>query len=124
MNYELRITIYNLRFMIEKGNIYSEPENYGDELEIFEVLRKTDKILIEKITSKGALKKPGEWYDQEDDEWVMLLRGEAKLEFQNGKILSMTKGDYIFIPSHHIHRVVETSASPNCLWLAFHGDLS
>ena len=110
--------------MITKGNIYSKPEFKGNEPELFEVLIQNDKILIERIITNGALKKPGEWYDQDKDEWVMLVRGEARIEFQDSQIVKMEGGDYVFIPSHLRHRVVETSALPDCIWLAFHGDLA
>jgi cupin 2 domain-containing protein len=110
--------------MIFKGSIYSEPKTNSDGQEVFEVLKKTDKILIERIITKGALKEPGEWYDQDKDEWVMLVRGEAKIEFRDGIISSLHSGDYIFIPAHLKHRVIATSELPDCIWLAIHGDLS
>jgi len=110
--------------MITKGNIFSKPEFKLDEPELFEVLRQNDKILIERIITNGALKKPGEWYDQDKDEWVMLVRGEAEIEFQDGNISALQNGDYIFIPAHLKHRVVATSESLDCIWLAIHGDLS
>jgi cupin 2 domain-containing protein len=106
--------------MIFKGSIYSEPKPNSDGQEVFEVLKKTDKILIERIITKGALKEPGEWYNQDTDEWVMLVRGEAILEFWQEAKVKMSEGDFIFIPSHKRHRVAETSEIPNCIWLAFH----
>jgi len=106
-----------------KRNIYSKPEFKENIPEVFETLLKTKDVLIERIITNGAIKTPGEWYDQEKDEWVILLQGTAKLEFKNDEIVSLKKGDYIFIPSHKVHRVRQTSKYPNCIWLAFHAKL-
>ncbi len=106
--------------MITKGNIFSETLPKGDEPEVFQELHRSNQIVIEKITTFGSLKKPGEWYDQEKDEWVILLQGEAELEFAGDKDIKLSSGDYLFIPSHKRHRVIKTSASPHCIWLAVH----
>ncbi len=48
---------------------------------------------------------PGEWYDQDTDEWVILLQGEAILSYADGSETNLTPGDYLFIPAHQKHRV-------------------
>jgi cupin 2 domain-containing protein len=70
-------------------------------------------IKIESIQS--WLRTPGEFYDQDQDEWVILLEGEAQLEIENLP-LNLKSGDYCFLPRHCAHRVLSTSK--NALWLA------
>ena len=109
--------------MITKRNIFSKPENTKDVPEVFETIFKNRDILIERIITNGSLKTPGEWYDQEKDEWVILIQGSAIIEFKSGKIANLMKGDYILIPAHTKHRVNQTSENPNCIWLTIHGNL-
>ncbi|EHO18830.1 hypothetical protein HMPREF9466_02108 [Fusobacterium necrophorum subsp. funduliforme 1_1_36S] len=68
---------------------------------------------MERILSGGQVS--SEWYNQEKEEWVCLLQGEAKLEYENGSILSLQKGDILFIPAHQKHKVIYTSEQ--CIWL-------
>jgi cupin 2 domain-containing protein len=88
--------------------------------EIFEKIISNDKILIERIISTGQITPPNEWYDQEKDEWVILLQGEAKLSYFDGSIITLKSGDYLFIQAHQKHRVEYTSTKPPCIWLAIH----
>jgi cupin 2 domain-containing protein len=80
--------------------------------EIFSTLFQNNSIKIESIQS--WLKTPGEVYDQDQDEWVILLEGEAKLEIDN-VIVDLQRGDYLFIPKHTLHRVHSTAK--NTLWI-------
>ena len=73
---------------------------------------------IERIVSRGHVSPPGFWYDQDADEWVMLVRGSATLEFDNGSVVELRAGDYLTIPSHVRHRVARTDAET--VWLAVH----
>ena len=74
-------------------------------------------VRIERIVSHGQASPPGFWYDQEQDEWVMLLRGAATLCFDDGS-LDMKAGDHLHIPRHRRHRVEWTSH--DAIWLAVH----
>lgn len=91
--------------------------------ELFESLISTDNILIERIISTGQTTTPGEWYDLERDEWVILLQGEACLSYADGSQIKLQAGDYLLIPAHQKHRVEYTSVVPPCIWLAVHGSL-
>jgi len=71
---------------------------------------------IERIVSHSHSSPEGFWYDQTDDEWVIVLRGSATLEFASGDIVEMNPGDYLTIPRHMQHRVARTSAET--IWLA------
>lgn len=104
-------------------NIFDLPSSLPNK-ERFESLVSTDNILIERIISTGQVTPTGEWYDQEQDEWVILLQGEASLAYADGKQIKLTAGDYLFIPAHQKHRVEYTSSEPPCIWLAVHGNPS
>ncbi|MGE3317344.1 MAG: cupin domain-containing protein, partial [Planctomycetaceae bacterium] len=61
----------------------------------------------------------GFWYDQPDDEWVMLLSGAALLRFEN-ELLAMKPGDHVLIGAHRKHRVEWTHPDEPSVWLAVH----
>jgi cupin 2 domain-containing protein len=74
-------------------------------------------IKIERIVSRAYSSPPDFWYDQDEDEWVIVLHGEATLEFE-GELVRMTEGDYVTIPRHVKHRVQQTD--PKTIWLTVH----
>ena len=104
------------------ANIFNLPLSLPHE-ELFETLVSADNILIERIISTGQTTPPGEWYDQDRDEWVILLQGEASLAYADGSKIQLTAGDYLLIPAHQKHRVEYTSSEPPCIWLAVHAHL-
>ena len=73
---------------------------------------------IERIISHSHLSPPGFWYDQEWDEWVIVMRGSATLEFEGDERVELQQGDYLTIPRHVKHRVARTSEET--IWLAVH----
>lgn len=89
--------------------------------EQFEPLYKGKHLLIERIISTGQTTPEEQWYDQEQDEWVLLLQGEAQLMYQDHSTVHLLAGDWLFIPAHQPHRVSYTSSEPPCIWLAIHG---
>jgi cupin 2 domain-containing protein len=100
-------------------NIFEEiPDNL--ENEIFEQLIGNAHVKIEKIISKGHKSPESGWYDQEEDEWVMVLKGEAKLSFEDQTSVHLREGDFINIPSHQKHRVEWTKPDEVTVWLAVH----
>lgn len=99
------------------GNIFKNiPDNLSDEL--FETIAESDNIKIEKIISDGHTSPPDFWYDQDRNEFVILLKGSAVLEFEDGSFVEMTEGDYQIIPAHKKHRVSYTDTSGKTIWLA------
>lgn len=86
--------------------------------EWIQILAESTSVRIEKITSFGQISEPNFWYDQEENEWVCVLQGSARLRFQNGSEIILNTGDHVLIPSHEKHRVEYTSTDPACLWLA------
>jgi cupin 2 domain-containing protein len=88
--------------------------------EIFEILCKRSDLRIERIISNGQITPEGQWYDSQEEEWVVLLQGKATLELEDGSQVNLQAGDYLLIPSHCKHRVIFTSQQPPCIWLAVH----
>ncbi len=89
--------------------------------EILETIIKSDQFKIERIISRGQATTEGDWYDQEKNEWVLVLRGNAGLLFEGSEeIVIMKTGDYINIPAHKKHRVEWTDPKEETIWLAVH----
>jgi cupin 2 domain-containing protein len=75
-------------------------------------------VKVERIVSHSHKSPPGFWYDQAEDEWVVVLRGHATLEFEGGELFEMKEGDHVAVPGHVRHRVRQTG--PETIWLAVH----
>ena len=86
--------------------------------EEFVTLFENSALKIERIVSHSHASPEGFWYDQAEDEWVIILRGEANLEFASGEQMELGEGDYLTIPRHLRHRVRRTG--PETIWLAVH----
>jgi cupin 2 domain-containing protein len=87
--------------------------------ERFEELLTRRNVRIERIVSApGSVSGP---YDQIQNEWVLLLQGRALLDV-DGERLELQAGEALFLPAHCLHRVLDTSAEPPCIWLAVHID--
>ena len=95
------------------------PQNMPEEL-VTELL-KTDIVRIERIVSSGQRSPEGFWYDQKENEWVLLLEGAATLAFQDGNPVELAPGDFLNIPAGRRHRVERTAPDRRTVWLAvFH----
>lgn len=90
----------------------AEPPREG---ETFTELALLDGTKIERIVSSEVLGATD--YDSDHDEWVVLLRGRARLEVA-GQCFELRAGDYVLLPARTRHRVLETSRG--ALWLAVH----
>lgn len=88
--------------------------------EIFERLVDNKNIRIERIISKGHSSPQSGWYDQDRNEWVMVLKGEATLSFSEAASVTLKTGDFIDIPAHKKHRVDWTDPNTETIWLAVH----
>lgn len=73
---------------------------------------------IERIVSTGHASPPGFWYDQDEDEWVAVLQGAGRIEYDDGAVDALGVGDHTFIPAHRRHRVAWTSPDGPTVWLA------
>lgn len=86
--------------------------------EFVRMLASGKNVRIKHIVSAGEITPLGEWYDQEEEEWIALIQGEALLVYENGEHVRLKSGDTLLIPSHQKHRVAFTSTTPPCIWIA------
>ncbi|MDR0368378.1 MAG: cupin domain-containing protein [Bacteroidales bacterium] len=105
--------------MNKKDNIFDlHHVDFSSGEEIVEVLTQKKNVRIERIISSGEVSAEDFWYDQPEDEFVVVLQGEAKILFEDGEEQLLNPGDYLIIPSRKKHRVSYTSSNPKCIWLA------
>src|SRR5215467_5545736 len=105
--------------MVGLTNVLAEiPENLSDEL--IQTLLNTSSVRIERIVSLGHASPEGFWYDQEDGEWVLLLKGRARLRFEGEEPIELRPGSFANIPAHRRHRVEWTDPDRPTVWLAVH----
>lgn len=104
---------------MDKGQFFHQiPADLNEE--VFELVGGNENVVIERIISKAHVTPEDQWYDQDRSEWVMVLKGEAKLQFEQGEVLHLNVGDYVDIAAHRKHRVTWTSEETETLWLAVH----
>jgi len=92
----------------------------GTEEEFVEEILRAESFRIERIVSRGHASPEGFWYDQQTEEWVLLVSGSATLGFDDGRKVDLKPGDHLFIPRHVRHRVVRTDPIQETVWLAVH----
>ncbi len=104
--------------MISKKNIFSDiPAELHNEL--LEEILSGSSFRMERIVSRGQASPEGFWYDQDENEWVILLQGSAGLRFAGKEeLVVLCPGDYIQIPQHNKHRVEWTASNQETIWLA------
>lgn len=97
-------------------NLFSDhPQQLSDEL--FSTLLESKNLRIERIVSHGHSSPNEFWYDQNHNEWVMVLKGAARLRFED-ETVEMKPGDFMSIPAHKKHRVDWTTPDEPTIWLA------
>jgi cupin 2 domain-containing protein len=96
------------------GNLFENavPPGKGER---FQTLLACRNLVVERIVSSATIA-PNE-YMQSQDEWVVLVRGEAALEVA-GEAVVLRTGDYVFLPAGTKHTV--KSATEGAVWLAVH----
>jgi cupin 2 domain-containing protein len=100
-------------------NVFELPAELPSD-ELSERLAGGREVLVERIVSTGQATPSGEWLEQDKDEWVVLLQGEAQLSYADGWRVELRAGDHVLIPAGTRHRVERTSAEPACIWIAVH----
>jgi cupin 2 domain-containing protein len=94
-------------------NIFDLPELPLSE-ELTTILAENPNIRVERIVCTGQV---SDWYNQSQSEFVVLLQGNAAIEFENDRTVTMSKGDALLIQPHERHRVSYTLSEPPCVWL-------
>lgn len=102
---------------MKPDNLFASPGSA--EAEVVEELLRGGAFTLERIVSVGQSTPEGEWYDQDRDEWVVLLSGAARLRFEDEtEDCELQAGDYVDIPAHRRHRVEWTDPNRETVWLA------
>jgi cupin 2 domain-containing protein len=96
-------------------NIFDDLPQYLPKEVVQTLVQDTD-VRIERIISHSHASAADFWYDQPQHEWVIVLKGAARLQFEDGMI-EMRPGDYINIPAFKKHRVDWTTPDEPTVWL-------
>ncbi|MFZ2448397.1 MAG: cupin domain-containing protein [Syntrophobacteraceae bacterium] len=103
---------------MKRGNIFSRIADHLPDEQFETLAGASGKARIERIVSDGHASPQDFWYDQEEDEWVILLKGGAGLRFEGQEaVLVLKPGDWIEIPAHSKHRVEWTDPDEKTVWL-------
>ncbi len=102
---------------IFNNNIFKNIPDKIDE-EIIENLINAGNVRIERIISHGQASPECFWYDQDENEFVIVLSGYGQIKFEDGEIIDMKEGDWLYIPAHKKHRVEQTDKENKTVWLA------
>lgn len=86
--------------------------------EKFEKIVKTNNFFVERIISPGNCPSE-EWMIQDWTELVILLKGNAIIEYGDNRTVELKEGDYCIIPKQLAHRVIKTN-DLQTIWLATH----
>jgi cupin 2 domain-containing protein len=104
----------------EVRNLFSALLGTAATEQCVELLRRPN-VRIERIVSTGQASAPGFWYDQSESEWVAVLKGEARLRFEDEpEARTLKAGDFVDIAAHRRHRVEWTHPQAPTIWLAVH----
>ena len=105
---------------LKRGNIFASLPVDRD-AEHIDALLAGGESRVERIVSFGQSSPDGFWYDQEQNEWVLVLRGAAKLEVEGlADLIELGPGDYLNLSAHTRHRVAWTNPEEATIWLAVH----
>ena len=83
--------------------------------EEFTTLLEHKNIKINRIVSSNKIESIE--YIQDEDEWIVVIEGEATLLLENEEKV-LKKGDTLFIPAKTPHKVLKTSHGT--VWLTVH----
>jgi cupin 2 domain-containing protein len=107
--------------MVKAGNLERDLPARPLPEEVFDLLIERPGLRIERIVSSGQATPEGQWYDQETDEWVLVIAGAARVRIEGeGTDRELGEGDWILLPAHCRHRVTWTRSEPPTVWLAVH----
>jgi cupin 2 domain-containing protein len=102
------------------GNLLRNLAEGQDKEEVSALLDRSA-FRLERIVSTGQATPPNMWYDQQDTEWVVLLKGGAGLLIEGEtEVRRLGPGDWILLPARVRHRVECTDPDQPTVWLALH----
>ncbi len=97
------------KFSIFKNSV---PPKEG---ESFETLLKNKNVTIKRIVSSSKIDQ--QTMIQEEDEWFIMISGEACMMIDNKKVV-LASGDYCFVKRNIPHRLIDVQEGT--IWLAVH----
>jgi cupin 2 domain-containing protein len=104
------------------GNLYGDLATTPGDERLDTLLRQRGAHLI-RIVSSGQATPPDQWYDQDEDEWVVVLRGAARVRIEGEAApRELGPGAWLLLPAHCRHRVDWTDPATPTVWLALHVD--
>ena len=106
----------------ETGNLFRDIPRVLPE-ELASTILSAGSLRVERIVSRGHASPEGFWYDQPESEWVFVVSGAARVQFEDEDAdagVELKAGDYVNIPAHRRHRVEWTTPDVDTVWLAIH----
>ena len=100
-------------------NLFGQLPTPSEDEEFTELLSRKG-TRIERIVSTGQATPMDAPYDQDHDEWVLLLSGAAGLWIDGEGERSLRPGDHVLLPARRLHRVAWTARDEPTIWLAVH----
>jgi len=88
--------------------------------EKFDTLLESKTVKVERIISKGHVSPKTGWYKQQQNEWVVILKGSAIIKIRNAEQITLEEGDYYHLPAYTEHKVSWTKPNIETIWLAVH----
>lgn len=89
--------------------------------EVITTILRAEGLRVERIVSQGHASPPGFWYDQSENELVIVLEGRAAVRFEgDAEPVELRRGSCLNIPAHARHRVAWTDPDEKTVWLAIH----
>lgn len=105
---------------VQSGNLFADVPKHLEE-ELFSTLLTGKDWRLQRIVSRQHRSKDGQWYDQAQHEWVLLVSGSAQIRFTDPEeLIVLQAGDHVLIPAHRRHRVEETDPQSDTVWLTLH----
>jgi len=106
---------------VRAGNLFADVSAACAGEEAFSEIFTQPGLKIERIISQGQASAPEFWYDQAWNEWVIVLKGSAILQFEDEPATrALSEGDYVLIPARKRRRVEWTDPQRPTVWLAVH----
>lgn len=100
------------------GNLLDDSDELPARSERSTTLFASPAVRVARIVSNRYSSPEHFWYDQEEDEWVAVIEGEATIAFVDQSTRRLQAGDWLVIPAHTRHRIEKTSK--RTIWLAVH----
>jgi cupin 2 domain-containing protein len=101
------------------ANLFDHLPVQSRDEELVELLSRKG-IRIERIVSMGQSTPEDAPYNQDHDEWILLLKGAARLWIEGQEEQDLRPGDHLLIPARHLHRETWTAPGEPTVWLAVH----